>query len=553
MLYFVNMKSKPFLSSTMGSFERRHQSNTHESEMLAYLGLSDIEALIGETIPAQIRTPSCAQLPLPCSEAGLSRRLQRLAAKNKPYKQYIGLGYAETETPAVIARNVLENPAWYTAYTPYQAEIAQGRLEALFYFQTVITELTGLPLAGASLLDEPTAAAEAMSMCYRVRSSKRETADELWVVGEIYPQTLYVLKGRAQHLGLQLRQIKQSDIRPSLLDSERAARCFALLLQYPDAEGAIWDSSSLFAEAEKQEIRRIVCADLLSLLRLQPPAEWGAEVVVGTTQRFGIPLGYGGPHAAYFATRTDYRRQIPGRIIGLSEDALGQQAYRMALQTREQHIRRERATSNICTSQVLPAVMAAFYAIYHGYEGLHQIATRIHRLTVALSQGLRTLALPPAHLHFFDTLKIALSSSAYAKLQDVAEAAGYNFRYYQGETSIGITVGERTEEADIAEILELFGKAVDKSAKMPAVDVEALPASLVRRSRCLLQPIFCNYHSEHELLRLMRRMEEKDFSLVHGMIPLGSCTMKLNATSEMQALSWPSFSDVHPFGARVPS
>ena len=541
------MKDQESSLHPMDGFERRHQSRTHAAEMLSSLGLPSIESLIDETIPAQIRTSSFEQLPQPYTEARLRKRLRTLAEKNKCYKQYIGLGYAEAEVPAIIMRNVLENPAWYTAYTPYQAEISQGRLEMLFYFQTLITELTALPLAGASLLDEATAAAEAMSMCYRARDEMRQSADELWVVGEIYPQTLSVLRGRAAHLGLQLRQVSEAELRGKSLE-KTASSCFAILLQYPDAEGAIRDHRSLFSEAERLGIRRIVCADILSLLLLQSPGEWGADVAVGSTQRFGVPLGYGGPHAAYFAAAHSYQRQLPGRIIGKSKDALGDEAYRMALQTREQHIRRERATSNICTSQVLLAVMATLYAIHHGYEGLRHIATRIHQLTASLAQGLRALSLPPLHPHFFDTLKLQLPPSKREKLQTLAEAAGYNLRYYEQTKAVGITLGESTEEADIEVLLELFAKVVDKPIEKPTLSCEpALPEALLRKTSCLQQPIFCNYQSEHELLRLIRRMEEKDFSLVHGMIPLGSCTMKLNASAEMQALSWERFSGLHPF------
>ena len=545
------MQQGSSLLPSLDSFERRHQSDEKSTDMLTYVGASSMENLIEETIPARIRYHSTSQIPDPCGESALLRQMKDLASQNQQMKQYIGLGYAETRTPTVILRNILENPAWYTSYTPYQSEISQGRLEALLYFQTTVIDLTALPLSGASLLDEATATAEAMRMCYRLRSQERKEANKLLILGQIYPQTLAVLQGNAHRLGLHISQIRGP------IEATQALRdegYFALLLQYPDAEGAVIDHRSLFEEAKRREVRSIVCADILSLTLLQPPGEWDVDVVVGSAQRFGIPLGYGGPHPAYLATRSEYQRQLPGRIIGRSKDTLGQESYRMALQTREQHIRRARATSNICTSQVLLAVMAAFYAIYHGPKGLKRIATRIHQLTQVLEQGLRSLGLVPSHRYFFDTLKLALPQGTRERLRSLSESAGYNLRYYETEESIGITLGEESEWKDIETLLEVFAKLVDRPTpevdppKMDLTeDLLSVPQSLLRRSPYLSHPVFSAHQTEHSLLRLIRSLEEKDLSLVHSMIPLGSCTMKLNSATEMQALSWEGFAKIHPF------
>ena len=530
---------------SLDDFERRHQSADHEAEMLAYVKASSMDHLIEEAIPEQIRCLSTEALPQAIGEQALWRKMKQLASENQPMKQYIGLGYAETRMPAVIQRNVLENPAWYTAYTPYQSEIAQGRLEVLLYFQTLVVELTGLPLSGASLLDEATSALEAMRMCYRLRSRSRREARKVLVLEPIYPQTLAVLSGNAPLLGLEVVCVRDEEAARELLSDDQY---FALLLQYPDAEGAVFDRHHLLEVAQKYEVRSIVCSDLLSLSLLKPPGEWGADVVVGSAQRFGIPIGYGGPHPAYFATRTEYQRQMPGRIIGRSKDTLGREAYRMALQTREQHIKKARATSNICTSQVLLAIIAAFYAIYHGPQGLSAIAERIHMLARTLAEGLAALGLAPAHKSFFDTLKVPLLGIPKAALMQRSEAAGYNLRYYPSNDAVGITLGEDTEPNDIEALLGIFAEAAKK--EMPSVDrlgAARIPHPLKRRADYLSHPIFNSYHTEHALLRLIRRLEERDLSLVHSMIPLGSCTMKLNATSEMRPLSWEAFSGIHPF------
>ena len=440
---------------------------------------------------------------------------------------------------------MLENPAWYTAYTPYQSEISQGRLEMLLYFQTMVIDLTALPLAGASLLDEASAAAEAMRMCYRIRSKTRKNADTILLLGAIYPQTLAVLQGSVAQLGLKVVTISDIQTARKLLSYENF---FAILLQYPDGEGAVIDYRSLLKHAQQHEVRSIVCTDLLALTLLEPPGAWGSDVTVGSAQRFGIPLGYGGPHPAFLATQTEYQRQMPGRIIGRSKNTLGAEAYRMALQTREQHIKKAQATSNICTAQVLLAVMSAFYAIYHGPQGLKNIATKIHLLTSTLANGLKKLGFVPTHDCFFDTLKIPLSGTDSKQLKQLSESEGYNLRYYHDEKNIGITLGEDTEPDDISALLRIFAEVTQQHPlQLQKIGGYQIPQTLKRRTKYLKQPIFNEHHTEHALLRLIRRLEEKDLSLIHSMIPLGSCTMKLNATSEMQALSWDAFSKIHPF------
>ena len=444
------------------TFEARHHGPLESAalkEMFAEVGVGGMDELMDACLPSSIRSanPYWQSLPEAHTEEECLRRLRVFADQNKVLKSYIGQGYAEARLPGVIARNVLQNPAWYTAYTPYQAEISQGRLSAMLYFQTMVADVCALPLANASLLDEATAAAEAMMMCYRSRPSTRQEARTLLVVGKVFRQTHAVLCGRAKQLGLCVRQVGLAEAE-ALLDSQEAKACYAVLIQYPDAEGALTDKRELFKAAQAQDLACIACVDLLSLMLLSPPGEWGADVVVGNSQRFGIPLGFGGPHAAFMAAKAHYKRQLPGRIVGRSKDALGDEALYMALQTREQHIRRGSATSNICTSQALLAVMAAFYAIYHGPKGLKSIAMRIHKLCVGLAEELDALGLAAKHTHFFDTLFVSLSPTAQVRLRTLCEEAGYNLYYDADEHHVGITLGELSTEADVRALAQCFGQ-----------------------------------------------------------------------------------------------
>ena len=535
--------------SLLDCFEHRHQSPSGEAAMLEAIESPTLEALITETVPQNISYHSAAELPQAISEYELTQRLRALAHKNKVHRQYIGLGYYETLMPAVIRRSVLENPAWYTAYTPYQAEISQGRLEVLLYFQTLISDLTQLPLANASLLDESTAAAEAMAMCYRIKEQAHQpsASNTLCVIGEVFPQTLAVLEGRASHLGIKIVRISHQEAASTLA----LENYFAILLQYPDAEGAVYDSQTIFKKAQQVGVYSIVCADILALTQIEAPGTYGVDVVVGSTQRLGVPLGFGGPHAAYFATKMAYKRQVPGRIIGISQDSQGQRAFRMALQTREQHIKRGRATSNICTAQVLPAILATFYAIYYGPKGLQHIGETLSKLTHVLYKGLHELHLTPTHKSFFDTLKVPLFPTLLQKVRKQCTQAKINLRYYEQEAAVGISLGSMTTMKDVDMLLSVFAKSVDKPVPQLSVPEHSpLPSSLKRRTKYLQDPVFSTYTTEHELVRFIRSLEEKDLSLIHGMIPLGSCTMKLNATAEMEPLGWDEFSAIHPF---VPS
>ena len=525
------------------TFEDRHNSTDEASmaAMLEHIGAESLDALIGETIPPKIRLSEPLNLPPARSEQQFLQDFRQLAAKNQVLRSCIGLGYYDCVVPGVIQRNILENPGWYTAYTPYQAEIAQGRLEALINFQTLVSDLTGMELANASLLDEGTAAAEAMTMFYALRKGSKKHASVFLVDEHAFPQTLDVLKNRATPLGIDLRIAAPDNFDPA--DNE----VFGMLLQYPDAQGAVHDHRALIERAHGAEVMVAVAADLLSLTLLTPPGEMGADCVVGTTQRFGVPMGFGGPHAGYFATREAFKRQLPGRIIGVSTDAQGNPAYRMALQTREQHIKRDRATSNICTAQVLLAVMAGMYAVYHGPHGLRRIAERIHGLTKLLADGLAEMGHPPMHADYFDTLTV--QREGLEKLPEVAEEQGFNFNYFQ-QNLIGISLDETTTLADIQQILNIFARAsgglAPKAAEESDLSIE-WPAPLVRTTPYLTHPVFNSYHAEHEMLRYIKRLENKDLSLVHSMIPLGSCTMKLNATTEMIPVTWPEFGKMHPF------
>jgi glycine dehydrogenase len=508
--------------------------------MLEKIGASSVDELIAQTVPAEIRLKKPLNLPGGMSEYQYHKHLRGIAAKNRLFSTYIGLGYYNTIVPAVIQRNILENPGWYTAYTPYQAEISQGRLEALLNFQTMIMDLTGMEIANASLLDEATAAAEAMAMLFHHRS--REVVDsgsnKFFVSDACFPQTIDLLKTRSAPMGIELII---GDISTAKLDSG----VFGVLLQYPGADGEVRDYADFAGKAKAQGIAVAVAADVLSLVLLTPPGEWGADVVVGSTQRFGVPMGYGGPHAAYFACRENYKRAMPGRIIGVSVDSAGNPALRMALQTREQHIRRDKATSNICTAQALLAIMAGMYAVYHGPEGLKGIALQVHLSAVALAAELKKLGYRIAAGAYFDTLKV--SGTDNAKIRKLAEAAGINFRYTAD--AITISVDQTTDAADINAIIAVFAQAADKPAAQitEAQIFGQKPLIRLRSSAILQHPVFNSYHSESEMMRYIKRLENKDLSLTHSMISLGSCTMKLNAAAELIPITWPEFANLHPF------
>ena len=528
------------------SFEDRHNSSdaAQLDEMVSFIGADSLEALIAETIPEPIRLHQPLDLPPAQSEHEFLEKFRTLAKKNQVFRSCIGLGYYHCIVPGVIQRNILENPGWYTAYTPYQAEIAQGRLEALINFQTMVTDLTGMELSNASLLDEGTAAAEAMSMFFSLRKGAKKQANVFLVDQQAFPQTIDVLQNRATPLGIELRIADPTSF--DVADGQ----VFGMLLQYPNAQGGITDYRALIEQAQDHDVLVGVAADLLSLTLLTPPGEMGADCVVGTTQRFGVPMGFGGPHAAYFATREAFKRQLPGRIIGVSTDSQGNAGYRMALQTREQHIKRDRATSNICTAQVLLAVMAGMYGVYHGPQGLRRIAERIHGLTQLLADGLTDGGYELVHDHYFDT--ITIKSDQIDEIQKVVENQEFNLNYFN-QGFVSISLDETTTLEEVKQLIELFtevsGGAVDTgSIHNKAGDLSInWPESLVRTSDYMTHPVFHSYHSEHEMLRYIKRLENKDLSLVHSMIPLGSCTMKLNATAEMVPVSWPEFGQMHPF------
>jgi glycine dehydrogenase len=508
--------------------------------MLEKIGASSVDELIAQTVPAAIRLKKPLDLPSAMTEFQYHKHLRSVAAKNKVFKTYIGLGYYNTIIPAVVQRNVLENPGWYTAYTPYQAEISQGRLEALLNFQTMIMDLTGMEIANASLLDEATAAAEAMAMLFsnRSREAIENGANEFFVSSDCYPQTIDLLKTRSAPMGIELvvGDFKTTELNNSV---------FGALLQYPGADGKVHDYADFVSKAKTNGTAIAVAADVLSLVLLTPPGEWGADVVVGSTQRFGVPMGYGGPHAAYFACREIYKRSIPGRIIGVSVDAQGNRALRMALQTREQHIRRDKATSNICTAQALLAIMASMYAVYHGSEGLQGIALQVHLSAVALAAELKKLGYAVAEGVYFDTLKI--SGTDNARIKKLAEAAQINFRYTNN--AITISVDQTTDADDLNAIIAVFAQAAGKTAsQVTSTQIFAQQPSLKIRSTPILEhPVFNTYHSESEMMRYIKRLENKDLSLTHSMISLGSCTMKLNAASELIPITWPEFANIHPF------
>jgi len=534
-------------------FVHRHIGPNAEqiAAMLAVLNVDSLEQLVANTVPAAIALQKPLALAAPMTESAALAKLKAMARKNKPTRSFIGLGYYDTITPNVILRNVLENPGWYTAYTPYQPEISQGRLECLLNFQQMVLDLTAMDLANASLLDEATAAAEAMALAKRV--SKNSKATQFFVDQNCFPQTIDVIKTRAACFGFELVIGDINDMPKKGL--------FGAIFQYPSRQGQITDLSPLIASLHESKAIAVVAADLMSLALLKPPGEMGADVVVGSTQRFGVPMGYGGPHAAYFATRDEFKRSVPGRIIGVSIDSRGRQAFRMALQTREQHIRREKANSNICTAQVLLANISALYAMYHGPEGVRNIANRIHRLTTILATGLRQGGMQPGHDNFFDTLSMTVSAQQKTAIQERANLAGINLRMEKsagkadGKTSIGLSLDECTSTHEVEQLWQvLLGTASDKlsvakiDAAITSGDINsAIPEALRRQSAYLQHPHFNSYHSETEMLRYLKRLEDKDISLTHAMIPLGSCTMKLNATAEMIPISWPEFAKPHPF------
>ncbi|MBM3482911.1 MAG: aminomethyl-transferring glycine dehydrogenase [Alphaproteobacteria bacterium] len=538
------MSERPNLLDTLedrGAFIRRHigPSEAEVREMLEVLGLPNLGALTERAVPASIRASLPASLGAPRSEADVLAELATLAGSNRVLRSLIGLGYYDTITPPVILRNVLENPAWYTAYTPYQPEISQGRLEALLNFQTMVTELTGMDIANASLLDEATAAAEAMTMSHALA---KNGGNAFFVSERCFPQTIAVVETRAKPLGI---EVIVGDHREAFAEGRKL---FGALLQYPDAEGEIGDHAAFAAKLQAEGGLLTVASDLLALLLLKPPGHWGADIVVGSAQRFGVPMGFGGPHAAFFATREAYKRQMPGRLVGVSVDTRGRPALRLSLQTREQHIRREKATSNICTAQVLLANIASCYAVYHGPKGLRRIAERVERLTAAAAEGLRQLGYRVVNQSHFDTIVVETEGRA-GDIAARAEALGYNLRMVDTDR-LGFSFDETTTRDDVTAVWQAF--APDK---LPEADVAALadsapsgvPSSLRRTNEVLTHPTFQRYHAETEMLRYLRRLQDKDIALDRAMIPLGSCTMKLNATTEMIPITWPGFAKLHPF------
>ena len=521
-------------------FEQRHlgKSNEEMKTMLSLVGVNSLDELIDQTVPNAIRLKKALNLPEAKSEYNFLKEFKQIMSKNKVYRSYIGLGYYNTITPPVILRNILENPGWYTAYTPYQAEIAQGRLEMLINYQTMVTELTGMEIANASLLDEATAAAEAMTMLHSARKPSKKNANAYLVSETCFPQTIDVLKSRAIPLGIELKikKIEASDVSD--------ASAFGVLIQTPNRDGELEDLSLFINAAHAKEIAVCVATDLLSLTLVKPPGEMGADVVVGTSQRLGVPMGFGGPHAGFFATKEEYKRLLPGRVIGVSIDAQGNAAYRMALQTREQHIRREKATSNICTAQVLLSVIAAAYAVYHGPKGLKAIAEKIHGLSVSLEKALKEIGYKQINTLYFDTLSIDVEDKK-TLISELAEQLHINFRY-EG-SKITISLDETSDIRDVRDIVTIFAKARGLGIAPVAEEVNPKLGSLTRTSSYMTHPVFNNYHTEHQMLRYLKQLENKDLSLTLSMISLGSCTMKLNATTEMIPVTWPEVGGIHPF------
>jgi len=543
-------ESTPQALRPTDTFVRRHigPSDAEIDAMLSALGLSSLDELVAQTIPASIRldrplTPFSPEEPR--GEHEMLAELREVARENSVARSFLGMGYHGTITPPVIQRNILENPGWYTQYTPYQAEISQGRLEALLVYQTMVEDLTGLPLANASMLDEGTAAAEAMTLCARAKKKGPTGIGRFLVAAECHPQTIAVVRTRAEALGIDV-------VMSSHADFAFDADTFGCLIQYPTTDGRVVDYTQLVDKAHAAGALVVCAADLLSLALLRSPGDLGCDVAVGSAQRFGVPMGFGGPHAAFFATKEEYKRNVPGRIIGVSKDAHGRPALRMAMQTREQHIRRDKATSNICTAQVLLAIMAGMYAVYHGPDGLTAIARRVHALAGSLAAGLKQLGIKTADEPFFDTLRVELGDARQQEVLGHARSRGINLRALDGG-AVGVALDEATTACDVAELLEVFGgdpaKELDLDALAKKGD-QAIPAPHARTSEFLTHPVFHSYHPEHEMLRYLRRLESRDLSLTTSMIPLGSCTMKLNATSEMLPVTWPEFGNLHPFAPR---
>ncbi|HZG06181.1 MAG TPA: aminomethyl-transferring glycine dehydrogenase subunit GcvPA, partial [Streptomyces sp.] len=524
-------------------FEERHigPDAGERAKMLAQVGYGSLDELTAAAVPEVIKSTEALNLPEARSEAEVLAELRSLAARNQVLDSMIGLGYYGTFTPPVIMRNVLENPAWYTAYTPYQPEISQGRLEALLNFQTMVADLTGLPTAGASLLDEGTAAAEAMALSRRVGKVK---GGVFLVDADCLPQTIAVIQTRAEPTGV---EVVVADLSGGIPAEVAERGVFGVLLQYPGASGAVRDLRPVIERAHELGAVVTVAADLLALTLLTPPGALGADIAVGTSQRFGVPMGFGGPHAGYMAVREGYARNLPGRLVGVSVDADGATAYRLALQTREQHIRRERATSNICTAQVLLAVMAAMYAVYHGPDGLAAIARRTHRYAAVLAAGLREGGVEVVHDTFFDTVTARVPGRA-AEVVAAAREAGINLRLTDAD-HVGIACDETTGRAHLATVWRAFGVAAgaEDVDRLDAAAGDVLPGDLLRTDDYLTHPVFHQHRSETAMLRYLRRLADRDYALDRGMIPLGSCTMKLNATTEMAAVTWPEFADLHPF------
>jgi glycine dehydrogenase len=535
--------------STTDHFVTRHigPSDDERAAMLEAVGASSMDELINQTIPADIRNEKELDTPAALGEYGYLKALKEIAAENKLYKNFIGLGYYGTIVPPVIQRNILENPGWYTQYTPYQAEIAQGRLEALVNFQTMVSDLTGMELANASLLDEGTAAAEAMIMLYHDRNkrNKDEVVRKFMVSDRVFQQTIDVLTTRAEPLGIEVVVSKHKDW-------DFNSETFGVMLQYPGEAGAIIDYRELCYKANDAGVFVVFAADLLALALLRSPGAMGADVVVGNTQRFGVPMGFGGPHAGYFACRDKFKRQIPGRVIGLSRDSEGNDAYRMALQTREQHIKREKATSNICTAQALLAIMAGMYAVYHGPDGIRNIALRVHLMARLLSDQLDELGFKQENVWYFDTLKVQMRGISAGAFRHIAEKRGLNFRYID-ENYVGISVDQTHDINDLNDVLHAFAEANQKTYtpvnyQELSEDIELLYSTdMIRPTDYLTHPKFSSFHSETEMMRYIKRLEMRDLSLTHSMIPLGSCTMKLNAAAELMPITWPEFANLHPF------
>lgn len=526
-------------------FQLRHIGPRPEEVgyMLGKVGVKTLDELIDQTVPKSIRAEKPLDLTSPMSEQQYAAYLSKMASKNKVFRSFIGMGYYETHVPAVIKRNILENPGWYTSYTPYQAEISQGRLEALLNFQTVVSELTGMPVANASLLDEATAASEAMIMMHAKKARKfKAKGNRLFVDNDVFPQTKAVLETKAEPLGL---EVVYGDYRNVVLDDT----IFGVLVQFPAASGAVNDYREFVEKAHANESMVTVAADLLSLAILTPPGEWGADIVLGTTQRFGVPMGFGGPHAAYFATTESMKRALPGRIIGISKDRHGNIALRMALQTREQHIKRERATSNICTAQALLAIMAGMYAVYHGPEGIRDTANHVHSLAATLEQELSKLGYKQINPGFFDTIKVQLPEGVKScDIQAAALSKEINFFYIDAQ-HVSIAINETTTISDILDIIDIFARVINKSVEPQVLQVsdKRYDASLVRTSKYLQEKVFNTYHSETEMMRYIKKLERRDIALNHSMISLGSCTMKLNPANSMFAITWPEFANIHPF------